>query len=448
MSRLLAVAVALGSLSACVAEPDPPPPPDWASEVAPIVARRCAGCHQPGGLAPDPITTWADLHAIRIDAEAAISAGRMPPWLPSSDCRELAEPLALEANERRTLLAWLRAGAPADDVASPAPLPADEIRLQQPMTDYDFEITMAEAYLPAPPEGAYDDFRCFLLDWPAAETVFVNGVDVVPGNPRLLHHVVVYKVDAEAAAALAARDAEDEGPGWSCYGGIGESPEGLLGGWQPGLRPDHIPRDRGRDVEPGGAVVLHMHYNTVRILDEGGLAPAHGTVEDHHVEPDRTSLRVRLAPGGLPLIGGAVADPGWLLPRGMPIEAGDPAATFEFQYPPSMLYAGLPLVLYDMSVHMHVLGKAARVELRRADGSSECLLDIPDWDFAWGGLYAFAKPVRIEQDDELFIRCVFDNSATNQPVIDGRRLPPRDLVWGGEFPNEMCAGIFTGSLGF
>src|SRR5690606_12520765 len=103
------------------------------------------------------------------------SAGRMPPWLPSSDCRELAEPLALEANERRTLLAWLRAGAPADDVASPAPLPADEIRLQQPMTDYDFEITMAEAYLPAPPEGAYDDFRCFLLDWPAAETVFVNG---------------------------------------------------------------------------------------------------------------------------------------------------------------------------------------------------------------------------------------------------------------------------------
>ena len=38
---------------------------------------------------------------------------------------------------------------------------------------------------------------------------------------------------------------------------------------------------------------------------------------------------------------------------------------------------------------MHVLGKSSRVDLVRSDGTEECLLNVPEWDFNWQGSYRF-----------------------------------------------------------
>ena len=40
--------------------------------------------------------------------------------------------------------------------------------------------------------------------------------------------------------------------------------------------------------------------------------------------------------------------------------------------------------------------------------------------------------------DSFRIRCVYDNSAANQPVIDGVQITPTALSWGDGTLDEMC----------
>jgi hypothetical protein len=62
----------------------------------------------------------------------------------------------------------------------------------------------------------------------------------------------------------------------------------------------------------------------------------------------------------------------------------------------------------------------------------------------WQGDYTFAEPVRLEPGDRLLVECVFDNSETNQRMVNGELEAPRDLNWGED--QEMCVGYVTASL--
>jgi hypothetical protein len=89
---------------------------------------------------------------------------------------------------------------------------------------------------------------------------------------------------------------------------------------------------------------------------------------------------------------------------------------------------------------MHLRGATGRVDLVRADGSRECLLRIPRWSDDWQGGYRFAAPVEARPGDRIEATCTWDNSAENQPVIDGERLEPTVLRWGFDALDEMCNG--------
>jgi hypothetical protein len=92
---------------------------------------------------------------------------------------------------------------------------------------------------------------------------------------------------------------------------------------------------------------------------------------------------------------------------------------------------------------MHALGSGGKIGIVRANGPPdmlEPLLSIPNWDFAWQETYLLKEPVILEPGDELDVECHFDNTASNQVVVDGERLPPRDVNWGDGTTDEMCLG--------
>jgi hypothetical protein len=41
------------------------------------------------------------------------------------------------------------------------------------------------------------------------------------------------------------------------------------------------------------------------------------------------------------------------------------------------------------------------------------------------------------------LTCEYDNSAANQPVIDGVQQPPKDVAWGEGTADEMCLNYFA-----
>ena len=425
----ICLSFATGLLAGCWADE---PVPTYNDAVRKIMHDNCALCHYPGGMAPISLVDYEDAHAFRKAIAHEIESGRMPPWLPARDCQPLNDDLALTETQRDTLLAWANGGAPR----GPAPITPPEPFVPQTTTlpRIDLVVTMPTPYTPNPTIAAYDDFRCFLLDWPVEETTYIRGFEVIPGDPTLVHHSILFTVEADSVATYEALDAADPNPGWSCYGGAGDLPiEGIVSGWQPGQRTSVFPANTGKEIEPGSKLILNMHYN---------LLNANSTA-------DQTELRFMLAESAFQAFGVPILDPGWLLGE-FKIAAGDPDAVFSFDWQPSQFISGfgLSLTIHGASIHMHVLGKRAKIEVIKTDGSRDCLLDMPRWDFNWAGAYTFRQPYELEDGDRLYVECAFDNSAENQPSLFGQQIEPQDLTWDGIAPNEMCAGILLATLGF
>lgn len=71
-----------------------------------------------------------------------------------------------------------------------------------------------------------------------------------------------------------------------------------------------------------------------------------------------------------------------------------------------------------------------------AGGSTDCLVNIPSWNFHWQQFYFYSEPYMA--DDTVRLRCQFDNSQANQPVINGVQQTPRTVHW-GEGTSARCA---------
>ena len=55
--------------------------------------------------------------------------------------------------------------------------------------------------------------------------------------------------------------------------------------------------------------------------------------------------------------------------------------------------------------------------------------------------YRMTEAVAFAPDDRLSISCEWDNSAENQPIIDGAVRAPQDVAWGEGTFDEMCLGV-------
>lgn len=398
-----------------------------------ILDTRCATCHQAGEIAPFPLTTFAEVEAVAAAVEWAVAAGTMPPWHAGEECRDYDNNIDLTEEERDTLLSWLASDTPEGDPStSTSPGVPEAITL-----DVDVEYLLPEAYTPA---NEPDDYRCFIIPWESDEPTYVTGFEVRPDQAEIVHHVIAYLLEPDEVEAYQAMAASEEGPGYTCYGGPSTNEEDnggevrQLASWAPGAAPTEYPEGTGILVDPGSALVLQMHYNTV------SAAPA----------PDRSSVALRLASEvERPAMVQLMSNPDWLDPGGMPIPAGEASVihSSEVDLPLYLAFLGSgdigidygdPFEIHSVGFHMHELGVRGRTSIIRADGTEECLLTIEDWDFNWQGRYILAEPIVVNSDDRLYIECEWDNSAANQPIIDGQQADPIDVEWGDGTRDEMC----------
>jgi len=139
------------------------------------------------------------------------------------------------------------------------------------------------------------------------------------------------------------------------------------------------------------------------------------------------------------------ADPSWVNSHTMDIPAGNPDVRHSFVFAPASFLGFItndaipagPFTVYAAASHQHLRGTRSHIEIQRANGGTQCLLDIPRWDFHWQGAYTLKTPARVQVGDSLSIECHWDNSAKNQPG----GVAPHDLNWGEGTDDEMCLGF-------
>jgi hypothetical protein len=331
------------------------------------------------------------------------------------------------------------------------------------------DLKMAEAYTPAPPEGGTDEYRCQVIDPNLTKAAFLTGTRFTPENVAIAHHAIVYAVPPGGAAAVRKHDAKTPGLGWQCFGGTGvagaeveEGDASWVSTWTPNAPETLLTQDAGYKLEPGSLVILQVHYNL--LATDGKPAGS-----------DRSAVRLRLtdgtpqtreletwpvdAPTDLPCaadesgplcdratsiadvtkrfgpdVGGMADDQVEECNQGGAPKPGDTQTCDHKVEAPMTLYAGFG--------HMHLLGRAIKVELNPGTPNAKVVLDVPQFDFDNQRLVKLPSPVEIGPGDTLRVTCTHD-AGLRKRLPQLRKLPPRYVVWGDGTSDEMCTGIMT-----
>jgi hypothetical protein len=94
-----------------------------------------------------------------------------------------------------------------------------------------------------------------------------------------------------------------------------------------------------------------------------------------------------------------------------------------------------PVHAIAIAPHMHLLGRAIRVEATDTGGGSRCLIDIPEWDPHFQDAYYFKDPVPLLVGTQLNVSATYDNSDANP---DNPHHPPQEVRAGQRTEDEMC----------
>jgi len=323
-------------------------------------------------------------------------------------------------------------------------------------------VRMPQDYTPSAPTGTgTDDYRCFLLDPKVANDQFITGFNVLPGNPDVVHHVILFRVPADLVKEAEQKDAETPGQGWTCFGSSGLRSSGQeiddapwLGAWAPGGSGEQVyAKGFGEELGKGSRVIMQVHYNLLagkqpdRSAAELRLAPAteHLQTLETQLLPAPVELPCRPEHSDGPLCdrAAALAD----VKKRFGDAPGSTADLLHFLCGP--VKAGpvqscerkifQPETVRGVAGHMHLLGTSIKVEVNPGGPGARTLLNIPVWDFDNQGSRPI-KPAVLQPGDTLKVTCHHSQELRDRlPSFKGQ--PDKYVVWGEGTTDEMCLAI-------
>lgn len=433
--------------------------PTFHKDVAPILQKSCMGCHSAGNIAPFGLTTYEQVKPLAALIASTTQAGTMPPFAVQNtdECTTRLGwkgDIRLSDEELETLQAWNEAGAPEGD---PKDAPPAFVPKSPDLPGKNLEIQPKTPYVTS---GDKDEFRCFVIDPALTEDRYLNGLQIVPGNGKVVHHGLVFVDPTRQSEPLAGPDGSFEcGANGELMGGsMGQ----LVNAWAPGADPVDLPEGVGSLIPKGSLVVMQIHYHP------GGVT----------ADPDSTRIQLRLTEekpkygfdykliGNFdkpvnPLIGIGLL-PGPADTSGaeflIPADSASHVETEQYTVPP--LDSPLPEFLklpagariYGDFLHMHYLGFDQKVTITRPSAApdqpaEECLAHAPQWDFSWQRSYTYDAPIEklptIAPGDILHVRCTYNNTTDNpyvkQALQEAHMTSTIDVQYGeGNTLDEMC----------
>lgn len=333
-------------------------------------------------------------------------------------------------------------------------------------------VALGEPYAPRAQGTSTDDYRCFLLETGTPDDRFITGVRFAPGNPEIVHHAILYRVDPSQVEAAQQRDAEEDGQGWTCFGGPDlPPPAGSEGGvssldsapwlaaWAPGGRESRYPEGTGVFLPAGSSVILQVHYNL--LAGDGGDV----TSVDLRTVPgtrDLKALETLLLPAPVELPctedeSGALCDREAAVENTIERFGGESLRTIwglqflcggdlvEPKSGPTQSCrhdVDQDITVYAAAGHMHLLGRTIRIVANPGTDDEVTLLDVKNWDFDRQGAVPLEEPLALSAGDTLEVTCTHDAGLRSKlPALS--ETEPRYITWGEGTTDEMCLGILT-----
>ena len=404
-------------------------PVTYHQHVRPILEARCVGCHHSEGVGPFSLTSYTDASTWAQVSVDAVDGRRMPPFMPDdSDCWPIADIRKMDAWERDLLGEWLAAGTPEGDPDAPpeVQISPPEGSLGPPMRSFPDHI------IHTPDTADSDEYRCFRVDPTlTAAWTFFQALSIDIDNRARVHHAVIHAVPPELVAATLKVDADTPEPGWSCYFGPGVVGAFPVGSYSPGSFVRPYADGTSVPLAAGTQFIVELHFHATFNKDPVDVA----------VTSWEFAAPVLRFPHGLSMF-----NSNFFIPAGAPSVTAPLAGRIIAADQEPAVQEARAGKIWGVDFHMHMRGKTARIDLVRKDGTRQCLLQVPEWHDEWQGPYVFDMPLVAGAGDTIEATCEWDNTAENQPIVDGVQLEPTNLHWGFDALDEMCNAYVSMTL--
>ncbi|RYI07486.1 MAG: hypothetical protein EON48_14490, partial [Acetobacteraceae bacterium] len=293
---------------------------------------------------------------------------------------------SLTAEEKKTLIHWIEAGAPrgeGDDLLKTAVKEAPEwpVALGKP----DVVVDLPAFTVPASGVIEYQDIR---VDNPFKQDAWLRAVAFKPGARPVLHHITSsYTADKSLPPA--------------------KIPGSSVGSYVPGAGIQTYNEGTGAPVPVGGKLRYSMHYTAT------GKEMTDKTQIGYYLLKSPPNIIRRAA---------VISNPGLYVPAGEQRHV-------EYSY----LEFPADAMLYSIHPHAHYRGYAVELTQITPDGKVTPILSVPHYDFNWQLDYDLKTPLMVKKGTKLRVKFVYDNSVHNRSNPD----PKLNITWGEQTWNEM-----------
>ena len=450
----VATTEAKGCIIGRIREPQKDAAVTYSNQVARLLNARCVSCHRPGEIGPFAMTNYQEVAGWGEMIAEVVREQRMPPWHANPAYgHKFSNENVLSKAEKETIYSWVEAGCPE---GNPAELPPPPKFTEGWLLDRqpDAVVYMTKEPVDVKAEGV-EPYRYYVADPGFKEDKWVKSAQCLPGNPGVVHHIIVFlaapqvadkiieqqKRQLEALArakasgksveqlraefqaqrlarskkaktnAKPAAQKEQAPPQQDADGDISASD--LLCGFAPGTRPFIAPDGMAKLVPAGWKFIFQMHYTP-----------------NGRAQKDRSSI-------GLLFVDGKTITDRLVTTNTANFQFEIPAYADDYKVESQKNFARDTLFI-GMYPHMHVRGKDFRYELTYPDGKKEVLLDVPRYDFNWQNWFKLEKPLLIPAGSNLLCTAHFDNSDSNLCNPD----PTKPVRWGDQTWEEMMIGWY------
>ena len=373
--------------------------PDYSSKVAPLLIEKCVSCHREGGIAPFAMDSHMMVQGWAPMMKEVMLTKRMPPAQVDPSINHFSNARYMDSAELQTLVHWIDAGAPrgegAEDPLADVEMPKSEWELGEP--DYVVEVPA----FTVPATGVLD-YENVTINLPFEDDVWVKSVQHIPGDRRVLHHLLSYIVPADYSERIVE--------------GENDEYREFLEGYAPGKdEAVTYPDGAGMFVPKGSAVQMSLHYTTFgkETVDKTLLG-----LYFAEEEPTYQYSTYALSHGG----------------RNIEI----PPGAVEHKMSASYVFDD-EIMLHGLRPHMHYRGKHMKFRVVYPDGGQDDILNVPDYNFAWQPTYRLSEPMLLPAGSRVIIEGAFDNSQYNL----GNPDPGATVRGGAQSWDEMFIGYFS-----
>lgn len=371
----------------------------YSKDVVPILMDKCVECHQPNGIAPWHMTNYQMVKTFAPMMREAIRRDRMPPFDADRHYMAFANDENLSAEETKTLIHWIEAGAVSDvPEGGEDPLAVGvSARPDWPLGEPDLVVEIPSYDVPA---AGVVDYQLPVVYNPNKEGRWLKSTTFKAGDRAGVHHIL--------AGWMKEMPKSGRGFDWSIS----------LGGYAVGAESQTAPDEWATWIPGGGAISFQMHYTPT------GKAFTDNSKIGLYFQDEAPTFAKRQI---------IIADPSLEI-------AANTARHHETAY----VQFPADVQIYATQIHAHYRGYASKLTAFLPDGTEKILINMPHYDFNWQREYVFKDLIDLPAGTKLVADYWYDNSVNNKALFGENTkaltAPESVVFWGDQSYQEM---LFT-----